>query len=105
MDKAADPFKASSNRKSPNPRHPRAVVTKPAFFPDAVFITSEPGMTLFTTSTKAEMERLRVHSSLYTHAIGILKLKKTTYYHFHHYLETLEELYACESPLCGVYEL
>jgi len=56
MDKALDPFKASSNRKSPRPRHPRTVVTVPDFLPDAVFITSEPGMTLLTNSGIAEKE-------------------------------------------------
>lgn len=61
IDKALDPFKASSSRKSPSPRHPSAVVTVPAFLPDAVFTTSEPGMTLFSASGIAEMERLRVH--------------------------------------------
>ena len=93
MDKALDPLKASSSRKSPSPRLPMAVVTIPAFLPDAVFITSDPGMTLFSSSGIAQKEWLRLLQYIF-----IDNTKEAKYYleHYlsHHYRETLEELYA-----------
>lgn len=50
MAKLANPLKASSSLKRPSPRHPKVVVTIPAFFPEVELVTSDPGVTFSSTS-------------------------------------------------------